>query len=91
MSSKAGRRIIAQLPTVSPRLAVMAAGNALYRNLPNSFEKTSGATAPNLQVEQSGWDWGAQFVDLNNDGWLDIFSLSGYYTAPKQIETDFDI
>jgi hypothetical protein len=91
MSSKAGRRIIAQLPNVDPRFGVMAAGNALYRNLPNRLEKTSGAAAPKLAVEQSGWDWGAQFVDLNNDGWLDIFSLSGYYTAPKQIETDFDL
>ena len=91
MSSKAGRRIIAQLPNVDPRFAVMAAGNAMYRNLPNRLEKTSGAAAPTLAVEQSGWDWGAQFVDLNNDGWLDIFSLSGYYTAPKQVETDFDL
>lgn len=91
MSSKAGRRIIAQLPNVDPRFAVMAAGNALYRNLPDRLEKTSGAAAPKLAVEQSGWDWGAQFVDLNNDGWLDIFSLSGYYTAPKQVETDFDL
>jgi hypothetical protein len=91
MSSKAGRRILAQLRNVDPRFAVMAAGNALYRNLPNRLEQTSGAAAPKLAVEQSGWDWGAQFVDLNNDGWLDIFSLSGYYTAPKQVETDFDL
>ena len=91
MSSKAGRRIIAQLPTVDPRFAVMAAGNALYRNVPNKLEKTSGPAPPKLAVEQSGWDWGAQLVDLNNDGYLDIFSLSGYYTAPKQVETDFDL
>jgi hypothetical protein len=91
MSSKAGRRILAQLPNADPRFAVLAAGNVLYRNLPTRLEKTSGPAAPMLTVEQSGWDWGAQFVDLNNDGWLDIFSLSGYYTAPKQVETDFDI
>lgn len=91
MSSKAGRRVIGQLPKVDPRFAVMAAGNALYRNIPNGFDKVSGASAPKLQVEQSGWDWGAQFVDLNNDGFLDIFSLSGYYSAPKQVETDFDV
>ena len=91
MSSKAGRRIIAQLPKVDPRFAVMAAGNALYHNEPGKFEKTSGSAAPKLTVEQSGWDWGAQLVDLNNDGFLDIFSLSGYFTAPKQVETDFDL
>lgn len=91
MSSKAGRRILAQLPNTDPRFGVMAAGNALYRNTPGRLEKTSGPAAPQLTVEQSGWDYGAQLVDLNNDGWLDIFSLSGYYTAPKQVETDFDL
>jgi hypothetical protein len=24
-----------------------------------------------------------QFVDVDNDGFLDIHSLSGYYTAPE--------
>ncbi len=91
MSSKAGRRILTQIPDVDPRFSILAAGNALYRNASNAFEKTSGASSPKIEVEQSGWDWGAQFVDLNNDGWLDIFSLSGFYTAPKQVETDFDI
>jgi len=91
MSSKAGRRILAQLPKADPRFAVMAAGNALYRNLPARFDKTSGPGAPKIAVEQSGWDWGAQFVDLDDDGRLDIFSLSGYFTAPKQVETDFDL
>ncbi|MBI4241945.1 MAG: VCBS repeat-containing protein [Candidatus Rokubacteria bacterium] len=91
MSSKAGRRIIGQLPGVDPRVGILAAGNTLYRNVPGRLDKVSGAAPPKLLVEQSGWDWGAQFVDLNNDGWLDIFSLSGYYTAPKEVETDFDL
>ncbi|HEX4780325.1 MAG TPA: VCBS repeat-containing protein [Usitatibacter sp.] len=91
MSSKAGRRILSQLPDADPRFAVMAAGNALYHNEPGKLVKTSGASAPKIAVEQSGWDYGSQLVDLNNDGWLDIFSLSGYYSAPKQFETDFDL
>jgi hypothetical protein len=91
MSSKAGRRILGQLPDVNPSFAIMAAGNALYRNEPGKLVKTSGASPPKIAVEQSGWDYGSQLVDLNNDGWLDIFSLSGYYSAPKQFETDFDL
>jgi len=91
MSSKAGRRILGQLPDADPSFAVMAAGNALYRNEPGKLVKTSGPAAPKIMVEQSGWDYGSQMVDLNNDGWLDIFSLSGYYSAPKQFETDFDL
>ncbi len=91
MSSKAGRRIIAQLPGLDPTFGIMAAGNALYRNVPGRLERASGASPPKLLVEQSGWDWGAQFVDVDNDGWLDIFSLSGYYSAPKEVETDFDL
>jgi hypothetical protein len=60
----------------------MARGNALYRNVGGRFTKVSGSDPPALAVERGGWGWGGQFVDVDNDGYLDIFSLSGYYTAP---------
>jgi hypothetical protein len=34
-------------------------------------------------VERAGWGWGGQFVDVDNDGHLDIHALNGYYTAPE--------
>jgi hypothetical protein len=37
--------------------------------------------ANQLHVEIGGWSWGAQFVDLNNDGLLDLFLTNGYVTG----------
>ena len=37
-----------------------------------------------------GWSYAGQFVDADNDGHLDIFALSGYYTAPEQVALEHD-
>jgi len=84
MFSKAGQRITAQVPGMDRRLAGMSRGNTLFRNVGDRFEKVSGLEPPALQVEKAGWAWSGQFVDIDNDGFLDIYSLSGYYTAPSQ-------
>jgi len=60
-----------------------AGGNS--QRPPKRFEKVSGLTHPALLVESAGWGWGGQFVDIDNDGYLDIHALSGYYTAPKEV------
>jgi hypothetical protein len=44
-----------------------------YQNLANS-----------LGVETAGWSWGAQFGDLNNDGWLDLYLVNGYISADRR-------
>jgi hypothetical protein len=36
------------------------------------------ATGP---VADAGWAWGAQFGDLNNDGWLDLVVVNGFISA----------
>ena len=36
-----------------------------------------------LGVEIGGWSWGAQFGDLNNDGFQDIYLVNGYISADK--------
>jgi hypothetical protein len=64
-------------------LAPMARGNSLLRNLPGRFQRVSGLEPPELLVERAGWGWGGQFVDFDNDSWLDIHALNGYYTAPE--------
>jgi hypothetical protein len=33
------------------------------------------------QVADAGWAWGAQFGDLNNDGWVDLFVVNGFISA----------
>jgi hypothetical protein len=92
MFSKAGQRITSQLESESahPRYANMSRGNSLFRHLGEKFEKVSGLDASALQVENGGWSWGSQFVDIDNDSYLDIHALSGYYTAHSDIALPFD-
>jgi len=91
MFSKAGRRITAQIPGLDPRLADGARGNSLFRQVSDCFERVSGLEPPALLVEEGGWGWGSQFLDVDNDGYLDIYALSGFYTAPKEIAMPVDI
>jgi hypothetical protein len=85
MYSKAGRRITGSVEGLNPRLAQMSRGNSLFRNTGERFDKVSGLEEPALQVERAGWSWGGQFVDVDNDGYLDLYAGSGFYTAPRQI------
>lgn len=92
MYSKAGRRITGKLSdAINPSFAAMARGNSLFRGRTGRFEKVSGAEPPAIAVEEAGWSWGSQFVDVDNDGWLDIVALSGYYTPPAEIAADVDL
>ena len=85
MYSKAGRRITEEVPGLDPRLRKMSRGNTLFRHDGERFERVSGLEPPALRVEKAGWSWGGQFVDIDNDGWLDLYVTSGMYTAPGQI------
>ncbi|HZS06101.1 MAG TPA: CRTAC1 family protein [Blastocatellia bacterium] len=40
--------------------------------------------ARDLGVEIGGWSWGAQFGDLNNDGFQDIYLTNGYISADRE-------
>lgn len=93
MYSKAGRRITEQFPDIDPRFKKMARGNSLFRNPAArgaAFEKVSGLEPPALQVERAGWSWGGQFADVDNDADLDLYVLSGYYTAPPEVALPVD-
>ena len=91
MHSKAGIRITAQMSDVDPNFGRMARGNTLFRNDVARFEHVSSLERPGLLVEAAGWGWGSQFVDLDNDSDLDLYALSGYYTAPSAVELPIDI
>ena len=54
-----------------------ARGNSLFENAGGKFLDQS----VNLGVTLGRWAWGSQFVDINNDGWQDIYVTNGFITA----------
>lgn len=91
MFSKAGRRITDTVEGLDPRVPHSAQGNLLFRNAGERFDQVAGLGKEDLRVAKVGWAYGAQFLDFDNDGWLDIYSASGFYTAPGEIATEVDL
>ena len=92
MFSKAGMRITAQVNGLDPDYQESATGNYLYQQQADgTFDLVSGLKPPRLLVAKAGWAWGGQFADFNNDGWLDIYSINGYFSAPKEVATQMDL
>lgn len=90
MYSKAGRRIADKLGKVDERIEVATKGSFLYVNEDGGFEQRAGEGKGEFKVHQVGWSFGGQFSDFNNDGKLDLYVPSGYYTAPAEIATEVD-
>lgn len=49
-------------------------GNRLYRNDRGRFVDVTSAAG----VAEGYWGWGACFADFNNDGWPDLFHVTGF-------------
>jgi hypothetical protein len=90
MFSKAGRRIISQVEADDPRLIASAAGNFLFENQQGKLVQKAGDSDGSYAVDKVGWSWGGQWSDFDNDGDLDLYVPSGFYTAPKTIAGDVD-
>ena len=61
-------------------------GNRLYRNQNGVFEDATAEAG----VASSGWGWGACFVDLDNDGDLDIYHTNGWPRSDDDNDFTFD-
>jgi len=60
------------------RSGYLVEGNFLWHN---NRDGTFTDYAPKMGVSQGGWGWGAKFVDLDNDGELEIMALNGFVSA----------
>ena len=57
----------------------------LYLNEGDMQFKDVTSTALNSDLAKEGWHTGVSMVDINHDGWLDIYVCrSGWYTDPNQ-------
>jgi hypothetical protein len=90
MFSKAGRRIIQKVKSVDQRITVAAAGSFLFVNNDGTFDQKAGSASDEYHVNQVGWSYGGQWGDFNNDGQLDLYVPTGFYTAPEEIDTEVD-
>ena len=84
MFSAAGNRITFQSrfkpdaeSATKKRFQYLARGNTLLQNdAGGGFVDVTAAT----NVLMGRWSWGSMFVDVNNDGWEDLFVANGFIT-----------
>ena len=88
MSSTVGNRILARLfPDADPGHSVLkkiASGNSLYRGdghggFVNRTFDLGGFSA--------GWAWGGGFIDVDNDGWEDLYAPNGFISGKTMNDT----
>jgi len=86
MYSKAGTRVIGNVcPGTYPEpiMATMrqfVAGSQLWHNKGNLEFEPLGKE---YGIASVGWAWGAALVDLDNDGWLDLYATAGFVSQSR--------
>jgi hypothetical protein len=83
MSSKAGNRILDRLQGVDG-LKPLASGNSLYENVRDKSFRDISKTAGPLPA---GWGWGGGFLDIDNDGLLDLHTPNGFMSGHSMKDT----
>jgi hypothetical protein len=90
MYSKAGKRVLSRFENVDERLHFSARGNLLFKQRDGEFKQLAGESDA-FPVHQGGWAFGGQFIDLDNDAWLDLYVPNGFYSAPKAVDSEVDL
>jgi hypothetical protein len=68
---------------------ILVQGNNLWMpSAPGALQFTNMASV--MGVELGGWSFGAQFGDLNNDGFLDIYLVNGYVSGNPRTNYWYD-
>jgi hypothetical protein len=87
MFSKAGRRVMENLspgtypPEIFTKMKRFVTGSEMYRNL---GDLKFGRIGKSLRVHAVGWAYGAAFLDLDNDGFLDLYGTAGFVSVNKE-------
>ncbi len=58
-----------------------ARGNSLFRNAGEDAPFTDDSLATGTAMGR--WAWGSLLMDLNNDGWEDVYVANGFMSAPQ--------
>jgi hypothetical protein len=86
MYSKAGNRILANVDAASypkelyDKIVEATTGNKMYLGAGDGRFET---VPDDLVVADIGWAYGAEFVDLNVDGWLDVYVTAGFKSETR--------
>jgi FG-GAP-like repeat len=87
MFSSAGNRVTHQaifMPTAQPAdrriYQQLADGNTLYQNHQGRFQDVARSSGVNM----GRWSWGSIFLDINSDGWDDLYVTNGFVTGPQK-------
>lgn len=88
MSATSGRRILSRFDETTlpgkPALQALSAGNTVYRNDGGGRFTDVSATAGPFRA---GWAWGGGFLDLDDDGWSDLYVPNGFLTGTAGRDT----
>jgi hypothetical protein len=86
MYSKAGTRVIGNIrpgtypDNVMAKMRTFVKGSELHLNRGGLRFEQKGQ---DWQVADAGWAYGPALVDLDNDGWLDLYATCGYISRSR--------
>lgn len=95
MASSAGKRIMADDGFAASLTAqdrrrrhAAARGNTLLLNTGDRRFEDGTAREQYASTRGMGWSYGSTLIDVDNDGWLDVYAPNGFFTSPLAAPED---